>query len=86
VHAVLAIENEDIHAQHFWTRDEDSQGVRPHDKYVDRLADIRHLQDFIVEEAGKEHVPVVQNGNIESAIGEVLELVFERVEQLGAPS
>ena len=82
VHVVLAIESEDVHAQHFWIRDTASGGVRAHGKYLDRLADIRNLQDFIVDEAGKMGVPVVQNGNIEGAIGAVMELVFDRAEQL----
>ena len=82
VHVVIAIENEDIHAQHFWLRDADSEGVRLHEKYLDRLADIRHLQDFIVEEAAKTGVPVVQNGNIEQTIAAVIELVFDRAERM----
>jgi 2-phosphoglycerate kinase len=82
VHVVLGIENEDIHAQHFWIRDADSAGVRAHDKYLDRLSDIRHIQDFIVEEADKTGVPVIQNGNIEQAIGAVIELVLDRAAQL----
>jgi len=82
VHAVLAIDNEDVHAQNFSLRDAALGGARPHDKYLDRLADIRHLQDFIVEEAEKTGVPVVQNGNIEAAIGAVMELVLEQAEQL----
>lgn len=82
VHVVLGIENEDIHAQHFWIRDADSSGTRAHEKYLDRLSDIRHIQDFIVEEAGKTGVPVIQNGNIEQAIGAVIELVLDRAAQL----
>ena len=81
VHAVLAIDNEDVHAQHFWIRGSDSE-LRPHDKYLDRLGDIRHLQDFIVAEAHKTGVPVVQNGNIERAIDAVLELVLEQAERV----
>ncbi len=84
VHAVLAIDSEDVHAQHFWIRGSDSE-LRPHDKYLDRLGDIRHLQDFIVAESHKAGVPVVQNGNIERAIDAVLELVFDCAERLPGP-
>ena len=79
---VLAIEDEATHAQHFWLRDALSHGVRAHDKYVDRLADIRHIQDFIVDEAQKNGVHVIDNGNMEEAIGAVMELVLDRAEQL----
>lgn len=82
VHVVLAIDNEDIHAQHFWIRDTDSEGVRPHDKYLEHIADIRHIQDFIVEEAEKTGTRVVANGNIEQAMGEVIELVLDRAAAL----
>jgi 2-phosphoglycerate kinase len=82
VHIVVAIEDEDVHAQHFWIRDAASQGVRAHDKYLTRLADIRHIQDFIVEESRRGDVPVIQNGNIEQAIGMVMELVLERAAAL----
>jgi 2-phosphoglycerate kinase len=82
VHAVVAIEDENVHERHFTIRDTDSGGIRPHDKYVDRLGDIRQIQDFITEEARKEGVPVIEMGNIEQAIGAVLELVLDRAEQL----
>jgi 2-phosphoglycerate kinase len=82
VHVVVAIEEEDVHAQHFWNRDAASEGVRAHDKYLLRLGDIRHIQDFIVEEARRSDVPVVPNGNIEEAIGAVMELVLERAAAL----
>ncbi len=84
VHVVVAIESEEHHAQHFVIRDTASGGVRALDKYLDRLGDIRHLQDFIVDEARKTGVPVVQNGNIEEAIGEVMELVYVRMAELQA--
>jgi 2-phosphoglycerate kinase len=82
VHVVMAIEPEEVHRSHFMIRDAASGGTRPHAKYLDRLGDIRHLQDFIVEEARKSGVRVIENHGIEEAIGEVLELVFECAERL----
>jgi 2-phosphoglycerate kinase len=84
VHVVVAIHDERVHAQHFVIRDTASGGMRPLDKYLERLADIRHLQDLILEEAAKAQVPVVENGNIEDAIGTVIELVFDGAEELKA--
>ena len=84
VHVVVAIPNEDIHAQHFFIRDTASGGVRALDKYLDHFGDIRHLQDFIVDEATKNGVPVVVNGNIEEATGAVMEIIYARAEQLQA--
>lgn len=82
VHVVMTIEDEEAHAHHFLIRDSASGGTRPHDKYVARLADIRHIQDFLVDEAAKVGVTVIGNRGIEAAIGDVMELVFERAEQL----
>jgi 2-phosphoglycerate kinase len=76
VECVIAIENEETHAGHFWIRDISSDGVRPLDKYLDRIGDIRYLQDFIVERAQVEGVPVIENSEREKAIGSVMELVL----------
>ena len=82
VHVVMAIDAEEVHKSHFVIRDNALGGTRPHAKYLDRLGDIRHLQDFLVEEARKAGVPVIENHGIQSAIGQLLELVFERVEEV----
>lgn len=82
VHVVVTITDEQVHAQHFVIRDASSGGLRPLDKYLERLADIRHIQDLILEEAAKAGVQVVENGNIGEAVGSVIELVFDRAEQL----
>jgi 2-phosphoglycerate kinase len=76
VECVVAIENEEAHANHFWIRDLSSDGLRPLDKYLDRIGDIRYLQDFIVERARVEGVPVIENSEREKAIATVLELVL----------
>jgi 2-phosphoglycerate kinase len=46
VHCVLAIEDEEMHAAHFWVRDASSGGLRPVEKYLDSLVDIRLIQSF----------------------------------------
>jgi 2-phosphoglycerate kinase len=80
VQCVLAIDDRDEHASHFWTRDASSQGVRPYEKYLDALDDIRLIQDSIVARARRAGVPVIENGNMEAAIGAVMELVFASAE------
>ena len=76
VECVIAIENEETHAGHFWIRDMSSDGMRPLDKYLERIGDIRYLQDFIVERAQVEGVPVIENSDREKAIAAVMELVL----------
>jgi 2-phosphoglycerate kinase len=76
VDCVVSIANEETHAGHFWIRDMSSNGVRPLDKYLDRIGDIRYLQDFITERAQVEGVPVIENSDREKAIAAVMELVL----------
>jgi 2-phosphoglycerate kinase len=76
VECVISIDNEETHAGHFWIRDLSSDGLRPLDKYLERIGDIRYLQDFIVERAQVEGVPVIENSDREKAIGAVMELVL----------
>jgi 2-phosphoglycerate kinase len=80
VHCVLAIEDEQRHESHFWVRDATSDGLRPVQKYLDALGDIRAIQDFIVEQARRSSVPVVENSSIELSIGTVMELVLSGAE------
>ena len=84
VQFVLAIEDVEAHASHFWFRDTTTGGVRSFDRYLDSLGDIRAIQEYIVARAHKAGVPVIENANIESAIAQAMELVLERAEQLEA--
>jgi 2-phosphoglycerate kinase len=76
VQCVLSIPDEAEHATHFWIRDATSQGLRPVEKYLERLDDIRRLQDFIVERAREADVPVIENKNVDDTIHAVIELVL----------
>jgi 2-phosphoglycerate kinase len=82
VQCVLGIEDAEGHASHFWIRDADSEGVRAYEKYLDSFDDIRLVQTYILERARKHQVPVIENGNIEEVIGEVMELVLAAAEPL----
>ena len=81
VHCLLAIEEEQLHESHFWVRDASSDGLRPVQKYLDSLGDIRVIQDFILDQARSSAVPVVENGSIELSIGTVMELVLSSAER-----
>jgi 2-phosphoglycerate kinase len=76
VECVLAIDDAEAHASHFWIRDSDTERVRPYEKYLDCFDDIRLIQTYILGRARKHGVPVIENGNIEAAIEEMMELVL----------
>jgi 2-phosphoglycerate kinase len=80
---LLAIEDEDEHAAHFWTRD--GEGMRPFDKYLRALPDIRRVQDYLVQRAAKAGVPVIENASVEATVDQVIDLVLEEIERVRAP-
>ncbi len=82
VECVIMIEKEETHAGHFWIRDVTSEGLRPLDKYLERLGDIRYLQDYIVERAQVEGIRVIENAEREKAIGALMELVLAAADRV----
>jgi 2-phosphoglycerate kinase len=81
---VLAIDDEEAHARHFWVRDHATEGLRPVHRYLDALPDIRFIQSYIVDRAERAGVPVIENSDIERTIAGVMELVLADAEQLEA--
>ena len=79
-HCLLAIEDDEEHASHFWTRDAASEGLRPFEKYLASLPEIRRIQDYLVARATKAGVPVIGNPSVDSAVEGVIELVLADVE------
>jgi 2-phosphoglycerate kinase len=82
VQCVLAIEDEEEHSTHFMVRDAGSEGLRPHTKYVDRLDDIRRIQEHIVRRARRNYVPVIENSDFRAAIDGAMALVLASTEQV----
>jgi 2-phosphoglycerate kinase len=76
---LLAIEDEDEHASHFWTRD--SEGLRPFEKYLKALPDIRRIQSFLISRAERHGVPVIENSDVEETVDQVIRLVLTEVER-----
>jgi 2-phosphoglycerate kinase len=86
VQCVVAIEDENLHRSHFWVRDYATEGLRPLEKYLDSLPQIREIQDYLVERARRHDVPVIVNDSFDRAIADVMDLVLRRADQLvGGP-
>ena len=81
VHVVVEIADEEVHRLHFHVRDAATGGLRAMDKYLDRLDAIRRVQTYIVGRARREHVPVIENTNVERTIDQVIELVMQAAER-----
>jgi 2-phosphoglycerate kinase len=84
VQCVIAIEDESVHRSHFWVRDHATEGLRPLEKYLDALPQIREIQDYLIERARRHDVPVIVNDSIDLAIADVLDLVLRRADQFAA--
>jgi 2-phosphoglycerate kinase len=82
VQCVVAIEDENLHRSHFWVRDYATEGLRPLEKYLDALPQIRQIQDYLVERARRYDIPVIVNDSLDGAIADVMDLVLRRADQL----
>jgi 2-phosphoglycerate kinase len=76
---VLSIEDETVHAQHFFSRTKGTLGG-----YLDSFAEIRRLQDFIVGRAEHEGVAVIENATADRATADVIELVLAAAQEVKA--
>jgi 2-phosphoglycerate kinase len=82
VHVVLAIDDEELHRSRFWVRDAATDGLRPLEKYLDGLPEIRTIQEAILDRARRCDVPVIESGSLDEAIGDVLDVVLIGAERL----
>ena len=83
---VIAISDEELHASHFYVRDADSAGVRPVEKYLESLPEIRRIQDFLVKRAHDAGVPVIENRDRDESIDAVIRLVLDTFERTAGSS
>jgi 2-phosphoglycerate kinase len=82
VHCVVAITEEELHRSHFWVRDRATEGLRPLERYIEGLPEIRLIQESILERARRFDVPVIENTTFDEAIGAIMDLVLTSAERL----
>lgn len=82
VQCLVSIDDEQMHRSNFWVRDSTTDGLRPLERYLDGMPEIRLIQEALVERAGRFDVPVIENVTVDQAIGEVLDLVLSRADVL----
>ena len=78
----MAISDEDVHRSHFWVRDTATDGVRPLEKYLEGMPEIRLIQEAILDRAQRFDVPVIENTSLDESIGQVIDLVLTSAERL----
>jgi 2-phosphoglycerate kinase len=76
--AMLVVHDEELHRGHFSHR----PGNRPAQRYLAAFEEIRALQDHLAERARLAGVQVIDNENIDAALGQLMELVLDAVEEV----
>jgi 2-phosphoglycerate kinase len=79
VEAILVVPDAELHRGHFTHR----RGARPPERYLRRFDDIRALQDHLEELARAESVAVIENVNVDEALGALMQLVLDAVGRIG---
>jgi 2-phosphoglycerate kinase len=78
VQVMLHIADEDAHQAHFYTRDRGTGGTRPMDRYLRNFGEIRRIQEYLVGRAEQMGWPVVDAGDPDAALIEVMDRILER--------
>lgn len=79
IQLLMVVQDEDRHRGHFYVRDQETDGVRSLGKYVENLARIRRVQNYLIEQAKAVGVPVIDNQSIDDAVKIVMGIVLETV-------
>jgi 2-phosphoglycerate kinase len=77
VEAVVVVGDEELHRGHFSHR----PGSRPAARYLSAFDEIRALQGHLAGMAEAAGVAVIDNENVDAALAELMELVFDAVDE-----
>jgi 2-phosphoglycerate kinase len=77
VRVVLAVRNEQEHRAHFQTRG--AQTPRAPDRYLEAFDRIRVLQEYLLEQAERDGIPIIDEPGLEASLARVMEVVLEAV-------
>ncbi len=78
---VVSVSDPELHRSHFLVREQQTSGRRVLARYLQAFADIRRIQDFILERAATEGTLVVDNVSIDDAVGTVVDALYGVIEQ-----
>ena len=76
--AIVVVPDEELHRGHFSHR----PGTRPAERYLAAFEEIRALQDHLAERARVASVDVIENENVDAALGQLMEMVLDAVEEV----
>lgn len=73
---VLAVHDETDHRDNFGRREARAK-ARPSDDYLEHFAEIRMIQEFVLQQAAREGVPVVETGDLDRAVERAVDVVLD---------
>jgi len=79
VQMVLSVADAADHRSHFEIREVETEGARPFSRYVRNLESIRKIQDYVIELAGSEGVPIFPCQSIDQTVSQILQYVIDQV-------
>ena len=86
VEVVLAIRDAERHRSHFYVREWETDGIRPLRRYIQGFAKIRKVQDYILAQADKQGVAVLENDSIDRTVKAVMATVLDAVSEHSQPA
>ncbi|MEK7816733.1 MAG: 2-phosphoglycerate kinase, partial [Actinomycetota bacterium] len=81
IQLILTVQDEDRHRGHFYVRDQETDGVRSLARYLANIDKIRRVQDYLMEKALEEGIPVIDNESIDKTINTVMGIVLDTVSE-----
>lgn len=76
VQLVVGVQDEDLHMSHFFSREIQTQGARPLERYRASFALIRSLGEYIEDLADQFGIPVVDSVQLDRTVADALEHVI----------
>lgn len=73
---VLVVEDEESHRNHFSVRERRTHARRAQDTYLEHFTEVRIIQDYLVERAREEGVPVIDATDLDQAVDKAMDHVL----------
>jgi 2-phosphoglycerate kinase len=79
VQLIVTVDDEDAHRSHFYIREVQTEGSRPHQKYRANFDNIRLLGHYIEDLAREHGVPLIHSHQLDRTVAETLERIVSAV-------
>jgi 2-phosphoglycerate kinase len=84
VEVVITCPEEEAHRSHFEMRDLQTDGDRPVEHYLQHFDRIRQIQDYLVSQANRRGVPIVEGIFLDTAVQQLTDYTLDVVERVAA--